>query len=58
MNDYSKIIYKGLEANKEQMKTGTAKIELGTAFTKILETEGGEEKIRKILSISCRNIFI
>ena len=47
LNDYSKIIYKGLEANKEQMKTGTAKIELGTAFTKILETEGGEEKLGK-----------
>ena len=43
LDDYSKTIYKALEANKEQMKTGTAQIELGTSFSSLLEQEDGEK---------------
>lgn len=43
LDDYSKTIYKALEANKEQMKTGTAQIELGTSFSNLLEQEDGEK---------------
>ena len=42
LNDYSKTIYKALESNKENLKTGTARIDLGTSFTSILEKENGE----------------
>ena len=43
LDDYSKTIYKALEANKEQMKTGTAQIELGASFSDLLEQEDGEK---------------
>ena len=43
LDEYSKIIYRALEANKEQMKTGTAQIELGTSFSELLEKENGEK---------------
>ena len=42
LNDYSKTIYKALESNKDNLKTGTARIDLGTSFTSILEKENGE----------------
>lgn len=45
LEEYSKIIYRALEANKEQMKTGTATIELGASFSDLLAEEGGEEKL-------------
>ncbi len=43
LEDYSKIIYKSFEANKEQMKSGNAQIELGTTFSELLEQENGEK---------------
>lgn len=43
LEDYSKTIYKALEANKEQMKTGTAQIELGASFSDLLEQEDGQK---------------
>lgn len=43
LENYSKIIYKALDANKEQMKTGTARIELGASFSSLLEQEDGEK---------------
>ena len=47
LNDYSKIIYKAFEKNKEEMKTGTAQIELGDVFTDVLKTEGGDKKLEE-----------
>lgn len=47
LNDYSKIIYKAFEKNKEEMKTGTAQIELGDVFTDVLKTEGGDQKLEE-----------
>ena len=36
LDNYSKIIYNALEKNKENMKTGTYEINLGTEFTKVI----------------------
>lgn len=46
LNSYSKIIYDKLELNKENMKTGTYKIELGDSFDKLLKEEGGDELLK------------
>lgn len=45
LNDYSKIIYRAFESNKEQMKTGTAQIDLGSTFTEVLNQENGDKKL-------------
>ncbi len=36
LDEKSRIIYRAFESNKEQMKTGTYQIELGTSFSDIL----------------------
>ena len=41
----SQTIYKALQANEEEMKTGTATIDLGTTFSDLLATSGGEQKL-------------
>lgn len=41
----AKTIYQAFETNKEQMKTGTAQIDLGTTFSELLATEDGEKKL-------------
>lgn len=51
LEDYSKTIYKAFEANKENMKTGTYTVELGSSFTEVLDEDEGQEKLRSILSI-------
>ncbi len=43
LNEYSKTIYKALEVNKENMKTGTYEINLGTEFSILLSQNDGEE---------------
>ena len=43
LDNYSKIIYNALEKNKENMKTGTYEINLGTEFTKVLSADNGEK---------------
>lgn len=45
LEDPSKTIYKALESNKENMKSGTYKIELGENFSDILEKENGQEEL-------------
>ncbi len=45
LEDEAKIIYQALEQNKERMKTGTAQIDLGTSFSELLSTEGGDERL-------------
>ncbi len=47
LEEYSKIIYKAFETNKENMKTGIHKVELGTAFTELLNEENGQEQLGK-----------
>ena len=43
LDEYSKIIYKAMETNKENMKTGTYEINLGTEFSSLLSKSNGEE---------------
>ena len=45
LNGKSRIIYRAFESNKEQMKTGTYQIELGTSFSDILSQSNGQEKL-------------
>ena len=43
LDNYSKIIYNALEQNKENMKTGTYEINLGTEFSDILSNDNGQK---------------
>lgn len=45
LEDYSKTIYKAFEANEENLKTGTYKIELGDTFSSILSKENGQDEL-------------
>lgn len=45
MDEYGKTIYKGLEDNKENMKSGTYEIDFGTEFNDLLNSEGGTENL-------------
>ena len=45
LEEESRIIYRAFESNKEQMKTGTYQIELGTNFSELLSKENGQEKL-------------
>lgn len=45
LDNYAKIIYDGLQENKENMKTGTYKIDFDTKFNNLLNSENGEEKL-------------
>lgn len=47
LEEYSKIIYRAFESNKENMKTGTFKIEFGNAFSDVLEEENGDKELGK-----------
>lgn len=47
LEEPSKTIYKAFTQNKENMKTGTYKIELGTLFSDILKQENGQEELGK-----------
>ena len=45
MDEYGKTIYKGLEDNRENMKSGTYEIDFGTEFNDLLNSEGGTETL-------------
>lgn len=45
MDEYGKTIYKGLEDNKENMKSGTYEIDFGTEFNDLLNSERGTETL-------------
>ena len=47
LDEYSALIYKAFESNKEKMKTGTAKIELGDKFTNVLNQSNGQQLLQK-----------
>ncbi len=58
LDEKSRIIYRAFESNVEQMKTGTYQIELGTSFSDILSRNQWTRKIRRILSICNRSLYI
>ena len=43
LEKYSKIIYNALEENKENMKSGTYEINLGTEFSNLLSSNNGDK---------------
>lgn len=43
LEEESRIIYRAFESNKEEMKTGTYQIELGTSFSDLLSQSDGQE---------------
>ena len=43
LDEYGKIIYNAIKDNKENMKTGTYKIEFGTQFNDLLHESNGEQ---------------
>lgn len=43
LDEYSKRIYNAMESNKENMKTGTYEINLGTEFSSLLSQSNGED---------------
>lgn len=45
LDEYAKIIYKGLETNQDNMESGNYKIYFGKQFNDLLNSEGGEEKL-------------
>ena len=45
LEETSKIFYRAFESNKENMKTGNYRIDFGDAFSDILNSSGGEEKL-------------
>lgn len=47
LSDTAKIIYTKLYQNRENLKTGTYKIEFGNAFSSLLSRDGGEEELKK-----------
>lgn len=47
LSDYSKLIYDKLKNNKENIKTGTYKIDFGTSFSKLLSNENGSDLLQK-----------
>lgn len=47
LEEASQTIYKAFEANKENMRTGTYKIELGSTLTSILNKSNGQEELGK-----------
>ncbi len=43
LEEQAQTIYKAFETNKENMKTGTYKVELGNSFSSLLEQSNGQE---------------
>lgn len=47
LDEYAKTIYQAFEKNKENLKTGTHKIELGDTFSSLLNTPNGQDELGK-----------
>ena len=45
LDEKSRIFYRAFESNKEQIKTGTYQIELGTNFSDILSQNDGQKRL-------------
>lgn len=52
LDDYAKIIYKGLEENLDNMKTGTYNVQFGTTFNDLLHKENGEEVLNNSFQLA------
>ena len=46
LDNNAKIIYNSLKENKENMKSGTYKLDFGTQFNTLLHTETGEQELQ------------
>ena len=58
LDNYSKIIYQALYESKEQMKTGTKQIDLGTTFSELLSTEDGEKNLGEYYNQQLKHIYM
>ena len=47
LSDTAKTIYDGLYQNRENLKTGTYRIEFGESFESILSRDGGEDELKR-----------
>jgi len=47
LEEHSKIIYDTMDKNKENMKSGNYKLELGNSFSSILSSDNGQELLGK-----------
>lgn len=47
LSDTAKTIYDGLYQNRENLKTGTYRIEFGESFESILSKDGGEDELKR-----------
>lgn len=47
LDSASKTIYKAFESNKEKMRSGNYKVELGNSFSNILNNENGQDELSK-----------
>lgn len=47
LEEPAQTIYKAFEANKENMKTGTYKVELGSSFSSLLKESNGQDQLGK-----------
>lgn len=45
LEENAQTIYKAFESNKENMKTGTYKVELGSSFTSLLNENDGQDQL-------------
>lgn len=45
LEEPSQTIYKAFESNRENMKSGTYRVELGETFSSLLNTENGQDKL-------------
>lgn len=45
LEEEAKIIYKAFETNKENMKTGNYKVELGSSFSELLNQSDGQDRL-------------
>lgn len=57
LNEYAKIIYDELEKNRENMKSGTYKINFEDKFDKLLEQENGEELLKDYYQSAVETYF-
>ena len=47
LNSTAKVIYNKLYENRENLKTGTYKIDFGNKFQELLSTQGGDVELKK-----------
>ncbi len=52
LDDYAKIIYKELEKNLDNMKTGTYNVQFGSTFDDLLHQEEGEEILNQSFQLA------